>query len=73
MNLMPKLRLVLLSLSVTMGCGGGGIVWDEEAPPGGDVAASATGTRASRTFPAQGDYDYHSTVNRDIKGRVRVR
>lgn len=53
--------------------GAGGIVWDDEAPPGGDIAAGATGTRASRTFPAQGDYDYHSTVNRDIKGRVRVR
>jgi plastocyanin len=53
--------------------GAGGIAWDEEAPPGGDIPAGAAGTRVSRTFPAQGDYDYHSTVNRDIKGRVRVR
>lgn len=53
--------------------GAGGIVWDDAAPSGGDIPAGAAGTRASRTFSSQGDYDYHSTLNRDIKGRVRVR
>lgn len=53
--------------------GGGGVVWDDAAPPGGDIPAGAVGTRVTRTFSSVGDYDYHSTLSRDIKGRVRVR
>jgi plastocyanin len=53
--------------------GAGGIVFDDEAPAGGNIPESAAGSRVSRTFNAQGDYDYHNSRNRDIKGRVRVR
>jgi plastocyanin len=54
--------------------GAGGIVFDDdEAPSGGDIPPASAGTRVSRTFTAPGDYDYHSTSSRDIKGRIRVR
>lgn len=53
--------------------GSGGIVFDDEAPAGGNIPAPAAGARVSRTFSAAGDYDYHSSTNRDVKGRVRVR
>lgn len=53
--------------------GADGIVFEEEAPPGGNVPESAIGTRVSRTFPAEGDYDYHSLQDPDRKGRIRVR
>ena len=53
--------------------GAGGIVFDDASPAGGNISESATATRVSRTFTAQGDYDYHNSRNRDIKGRIRVR
>jgi plastocyanin len=54
--------------------GAGGIVFDDGlAPSGGDIPTASEGTRVSRTFTAAGDYDYHSTRSRDIKGRIRVR
>ncbi len=53
--------------------GSNGIVFDDLAPPGGNIPQSSAGTRVSRTFPAAGDYDYRSSVNSDVKGRVRVR
>ena len=53
--------------------GAGGIVFDDAAPAGGNIPESAAASRVSRTFSAQGDYDYHNSRNRDIKGRIRVR
>ena len=54
--------------------GAGGVVFDDdEVPPGGNITSATAGARVSRTFTAPGDYDYHSTMSRDIKGRVRVR
>lgn len=50
-----------------------GIVFEDEAPPGGNIPDAAPGTRVSRTFPNAGDYDYYSSKNRDVKGRIRVR
>ena len=50
-----------------------GIVFDGAAPPGGNIPVSSAGTRVSRTFPTAGDYDYHSSSNRDVQGRIRVR
>ena len=50
-----------------------GIVFDGAAPPGGNIPVSAPGSRVSRTFPIAGDYDYHSSNNRDVQGRIRVR
>lgn len=53
--------------------GAGGIAFDNTAPPGGDVPEPSAAIRVSRTFPAAGDFDYHNTRNRNLKGRVRVR
>ena len=53
--------------------GAGGIVFDEAAPTGGNIPAGAAGTTVSRTFTSPGDYDYHSTLSSDVKGRIRVR
>jgi len=53
--------------------GAGGIVFDDSSPDGGNIPENASASRASRTFTAQGDYDYHNSRNRDIKGRIRVR
>ena len=53
--------------------GAGGIVFDDHAPAGGNIPESSTATRVSRTFNAAGDYDYHNSRDRDIKGRIRVR
>lgn len=53
--------------------GADGIVFDDDAPPGGNIPESAQGTRVSRTFPAEGDYDYHSLKDDDVEGRIRVR
>ncbi|MGK2962175.1 MAG: cupredoxin domain-containing protein [Gemmatimonadaceae bacterium] len=53
--------------------GADGILFDEEGPPGSDIPESAAGSRVSRTFPAEGDYDYRSLKDRDKKGRIRVR
>ena len=50
-----------------------GIVFEDDAPPGGNIPESAKGSRVSRTFSAEGDYDYHSLKNPDRKGRIRVR
>jgi plastocyanin len=53
--------------------GAGGIVFDDASPAGGNISESAAASRVSRTFTASGDYDYHNSRNRDIKGRIRVR
>ena len=50
-----------------------GIVFEEAAPPAGDIPESSPGSRVSRTFPTAGDYDYHSSKNREVQGRIRVR
>ena len=55
------------------GAGADGIVFEDDAPPGGDVPESPNGSRVSRTFPSEGDYDYHSARDPDRKGRIRVR
>lgn len=61
--------------SVTWEFSGGanGIVFEDDAPPGGNIPQTAQGSRVSRTFPAAGDYDYHSLADPRVKGRVRVR
>ncbi len=53
--------------------GADGIVFEEESPPGGNIPETARGDKVSRTFPAEGDYDYYSLKDRDKKGRIRVR
>jgi len=53
--------------------GAGGIVFDESAQAGGNIAESSAAQRVSRTFSSAGDYDYHNSRDRDIKGRIRVR
>ena len=53
--------------------GADGIVFEDDAPPGGNIPESASGSRVSRTFPSEGDYDYHSLRDPDKKGRIRVR
>ena len=53
--------------------GAGGIVFEDEAPSGGDIPASSSAQRVSRRFCAEGDYDFHNSRNDDIKGRIRVR
>jgi plastocyanin len=53
--------------------GADGIVFEDDAPPGGNIPESANGSRVSRTFPSEGDYDYHSLKDPDRKGRIRVR
>src|SRR5687768_1134962 len=50
-----------------------GIVFEDEAPPGGNIPDAAPGSSVSRTFQTEGDYDYYSSKNRDVKGRIRVR
>ncbi|MEO5903676.1 MAG: plastocyanin/azurin family copper-binding protein [Gemmatimonadaceae bacterium] len=50
-----------------------GIIFKDRAPSGGNVAEAPAGTRVSRVFSAVGDYDYYSTRDKDVKGRVRVR
>ena len=50
-----------------------GIVFEDAAPPGGNIPESSPGTSVSRTFPNAGDYDYYSSRNREVKGRIRVR
>lgn len=53
--------------------GADGIVFEDDAPPGGNIPQSPGGTRVSRTFPVEGDYDYHSLLDDDVEGRIRVR
>jgi hypothetical protein len=53
--------------------GGAGIVFDDLAPPGGNIPESSAAQGASRTFNSAGDYDYHNSRNRDVRGRIRVR
>lgn len=50
-----------------------GIVFEDAAPPEGNIPETPAGSRVSRTFPAAGDYDYRSLRNDDIEGRIRVR
>ena len=50
-----------------------GIVFEDEVPQGGNIPETAAGSRVSRTFAAEGDYDYHSAKSPGVKGRVRVR
>ena len=50
-----------------------GIVFEDDAPPGGNIPETPRGGRVSRTFPAAGDYDYYSLKDDDVKGRIRVR
>ena len=40
---------------------------------GGNIPEGSAAQGASRTFNSGGDYDYHNSRNRDIKGRIRVR
>ena len=40
---------------------------------GGNIPEGSAAQGASRTFNSAGDYDYHNSRNRDIKGRIRVR
>jgi plastocyanin len=49
------------------------VTFDDEAPTGGDVPTSPTGTEATRTFPSEGDYDYECTLHPGMRGQVRVR
>ena len=53
--------------------GSDGIVFEDDAPPGGNIPETAKGGKVSRTFPAEGDYDYYSLKDSDRKGRIRVR
>jgi plastocyanin len=53
--------------------GADGLVFDDDAPPGGNIPESPSGSKVARTFPAEGDYDYRSLNDRDKKGRIRVR
>ena len=53
--------------------GAGGIVFDDIAPLDGGIPQQVAGARVTRTFAAVGDYDYHSSTNSNVKGRVRVR
>jgi plastocyanin len=69
-------RIEITSGSVVtwdIAAGAGGVVFDEEAPEGGNIPASTSAQRVSRTFSTEGDYDYHNSRNADVKGRVRVR
>lgn len=50
-----------------------GITFKDRAPAGGNISASPVGSKVSRTFDAAGDYDYYSSLDKDIKGRVRVK
>jgi plastocyanin len=50
-----------------------GIVFEDDAPPGGNIPETPRGGRESRTFPTAGDYDYYSLKDDDVKGRIRVR
>jgi plastocyanin len=49
------------------------VTFKDDQPPGGNVPDSAPGSRVTRTFPTAGDYDYTSTLHKDMKGRIRVR
>lgn len=53
--------------------GAGGIAFEDRAPDGGNIAGTPAAQRVTRYFTAAGDYDYYSTRDRDLKGRVRVR
>ena len=50
-----------------------GIVFENGAPPGGNIPDSPPGSRVSRTFTTAGDYDYYNSNNPEAKGRIRVR
>lgn len=50
-----------------------GIAFENAAPPGGNIPEALPASRVSRTFPSAGDYDYHSSKNTGVQGRIRVR
>ncbi len=49
------------------------VTFVDAAPPGGNIPDALPGTSASRTFPAEGDYEYGCTLHPGMSGRVRVR
>jgi plastocyanin len=51
----------------------GGVSFKDIAPDGGNIPETAANGRALRTFNIVGDYDYTSTRDQNVKGRVRVR
>ncbi len=48
------------------------VVFEDKAPPDGDIPDSAPGSEVARKFPAMGDYDYECTLHSGQKGRIRV-
>lgn len=50
-----------------------GIVFEDDSPPGGNIPESPRGSKVSRMFPSEGDYEYSSAKDEDVEGRVRVR
>src|SRR5687768_8588179 len=71
----PERLEIAPGTTVTWEFSGGtnGIIFDDDSPPGGNIPDSPAGTRVSRTFPAEGDYDYHSSRDSNVDGRIRVR
>ncbi len=51
----------------------GGIAFKDIAPQGGDIPETTAGGRVARTFAVIGDYNYASSRDRNLKGRIRVR
>ena len=49
------------------------VTFEDEQPTGGHIPDTQTGQNVSRTFPVEGDYDFFSSRNPSMKGRVRVR
>lgn len=49
------------------------VTFTNGAPPDGNIPDSDPGTQASRTFPAEGDFDYECTLHSGQQGRIRVR
>lgn len=73
-------RIAVIVAAIRPGCGGGDAAVESTSPTGGNPGepstpspASAAAQKASRTFSAAGDYDYHNSRNGDVKGRIRVR
>lgn len=50
-----------------------GIIFEDDAPAGGNIPESPAGSKVSRTFTAEGDYDFSSRNNSKNEGRIRVR
>ena len=49
------------------------VTFKDNAPPGGNIPDSPPGALVTRTFPMAGEYDYESTRDDGMKGRIRVR